>query len=417
MGAALTACGSQAAPAPKQISDKIDFWLLADAAVIAGVTEVASELAPAVNVSITPVPGGWVGIEEKTQASLAAGAPPDVVRLKDVKMADLAKQGGLVSLDKCLARDKSEVPTTRYVPSVWEAMHYKNKPYGLPYPGHFVMSWFQNTELLTAAGVDAKRAPTTWAEVRDWTRRTTSRERGQWGHSFYELATREFNLLWFSMYLYQAGGDLFDKEGTKFTLNTAPAQEALQFTVDLLQTDRSAVPPEEIDNRATLIKSGKVATWWMQSHIFADYDRTAPNLKYTVHVLPNGKQAADVVQPEALLLAKDGKAPEVAWSFMKHFSQEKHDLRWALLFGAIPNQKASFAKEPFTTDPRWKAVAEASLRQGTRPRPRVDGYLAAAETATPPLRDAWFGKIPVKQALADAERLGNEALARAQAAK
>ncbi len=62
-------------------------------------------------------------------------------------------------------------------------------------------------------------------------------------------------------------------------------------------------------------------------------------------------------------------------------------------------------------------MAEASQRQGTRPRPRIDGYLAAAESVTPPLRDAWFGKLSVKQALADAERLGNEALIRAQGAK
>ena len=105
-------------------------------------------------------------------------------------------------------------------------------------------------------------SPATWAEARDWARRTTDRAKGVWGHCFYELATREFNLLWFSMYLSQAGGDLFNKEGTQFTLNTGPGQEALQFVVDLLQTDRTAVPPEQIDDRINLIKSGKVATWW-----------------------------------------------------------------------------------------------------------------------------------------------------------
>ncbi len=74
VGAVLAACGSQAAaPAPKQVSGKIDFWLLGDATVITGVIEVANEIAPAVTVSITPVPGGWAGIEEKTQAGLAAG--------------------------------------------------------------------------------------------------------------------------------------------------------------------------------------------------------------------------------------------------------------------------------------------------------------------------------------------------------
>jgi ABC-type glycerol-3-phosphate transport system substrate-binding protein len=276
------------------------------------------------------------------------------------------------------------------------------------------MNWFQNRELVQAAGLDPNKAPATWDEVRDWARRTTNRANGIWGHSFYELATREFNLLWFSMYLYQAGGDLFNKDGTQFTLTTQPAQEAMQFVVDLLQTDRSAVPPEQIDDRINLIKGGKVATWWRQSDVFGDWDRTAPSLKYTVHVLPNGKTSGDVVQPEAVLLTKDSKAPEAAWAFMKFLTQEQNDTRWAQLFGAIPNYKSSFSKEPFTSDTRWKAVAEASQRQGTRPRPRIDGYLSVAETVTPPLRDAWFGKLAVKQALADAERLGNNALAKAQ---
>jgi multiple sugar transport system substrate-binding protein len=355
-----------------------------------------------------------VGIEEKVQAGLAGGAAPDVVRLKDVKMAVLARQGGLVALDAYLARDKSEISTARFVASVWEAMQYKGKPYGLPFPGHYVMNWFQNDELVAAAGLDPAKAPATWADAREWARRTTDRVRGVWGHCFYELATREFNLLWFSMYLYQAGGELFDKDGTRFTLDTGPGQEALQFVVDLLQTDRTAVPEEEQDNRVALIKAGKVATWWRQSDVFGDYERTAPGLKYSVRVLPDGKRAADVVQPEAVLLTKDSKAPEVAWAFMKDLTQEQYDARWATLFGAIPNYRSSFTKEPFTTDPRWKAVGEASQRQGTRPRPRVDGYLTVAETVTPPLRDAWFGKLPVKPALADAERLGNEALAKAQ---
>src|SRR5262245_52792791 len=84
----LAACGagqnttSGIPAAPVKPTGKIDFWLLADATVQAGVTEVANQMAPDVIVNVTPIPGGWPGIEEKVTSGLAAGAAPDVTRLK-----------------------------------------------------------------------------------------------------------------------------------------------------------------------------------------------------------------------------------------------------------------------------------------------------------------------------------------------
>lgn len=363
-----------------------------------------------VGVEYVVIPGGWAGMTEKLNAAVAADAVPDVAGIKDFSMKQYAVKGNALRLDRYLGAGAIE--GKKFRKSVWEAMLYRGVPYGAPWPGSFVHVLFLNNELFAQAGLDPAKPPATWRELTEVSQKLTNTGNGQWGHGLYELGTREYNLMLFSIYTGQAGGTVFSDDLSRVTLTTAPAQEAMTWMHDLLWTRGAAVPADQMGNKGNLILSGKVATWNAGPWSIWEYRQKAPQLNWSIAQWPCHKTCDNVDAPECLVILKGARAPDASWLAMKFLLSPELDLRLAGPRGALPAYEENLDQGIFASDPAFKAYAQIGRGTALRPRTFVDGYEDVAAAITPDLLAVWLNQKSIKDGLAAAERAGNEALGR-----
>jgi multiple sugar transport system substrate-binding protein len=361
-------------------------------------------------IEYTIIPGGWVGMMEKLNAAIAGRTVPDVAHIKDFSMKDYAWRGVVAKLDDYFA--KGPLDPRKFRPSVWQAMQYKGNRYGAPWSGSFVHGLFINNELFQQAGLDPRNPPKTWDELVAVCRQLTDPPAGRWGHTFYELGTREYNLMLFSVYVGQCGGKIFSDDLSRVTLDTPAGNEALQWMYDMLWTWKLAVPPDQIDQRWGLVESGKVATWNHGAWYIWDARRRAPQLNFSLHQWPCYRACDNVDAPECVVMLQDVRDRALTWQAITLLVTPELDLELAGPRGGLPVFEENLRKGVFATDPEFKEYARIGSSKELRPRAWVEGYEEIAAVITPELQAVWFNRKSRREALAAAEQAGNAMMQR-----
>jgi ABC-type glycerol-3-phosphate transport system substrate-binding protein len=87
--------------------------------------------------------------------------------------------------------------------------------------------------------------------------------------------------------------------------------------------------------------------------------------------------------------------------------------QWQPEIATVPVRKSVYDKPPYSNDPGWKQIIDVLRMPGNRPKPSVPNWDNFTETAiTPYLLEAWAQKKSPKDALAEANRQGNDWLAK-----
>src|SRR5262245_806802 len=190
----------------------------------------------------------------KLTAALAGGAGPDLTRFKEYQAIDTAARGSTLAVDGLLSREKT-LKAADFTPQSIEGSRYRDKLYGVPHHHQLVMlGW--NKERFKQAGLNPDAAPQTVDELRAHARRLTSPS-GQWGFRQYEFGPppREQIFNWFMEWVWRNGGEVFNRDRTKATLDAPESVQALQILVDMIYADKSTIPP---DQSQLAIESGKL---------------------------------------------------------------------------------------------------------------------------------------------------------------
>lgn len=168
---------------------------------------------------------------QKLLTAIVGGAPPDVVVQARFNISDWASRGAFLPLDDRIARDsrKTDVPRRAdYYEAPWAEAMYAGKVYGIPTGADDrALYWNKRVfrekrEALTASGLDWRRPPRTWSELLRYSRVLT--EPGKrvgflpnYGNS------------WLYLYAFQQKASFLSPDGTRCTLATPEAAEALAF--------------------------------------------------------------------------------------------------------------------------------------------------------------------------------------------
>jgi ABC-type glycerol-3-phosphate transport system substrate-binding protein len=406
--------GGQAAPGGRLAAEKrVEFWGVTGGAFAEDLARHLQALRAQTNlfVDYVLVPGGWTGMTQKMDTAVASGAVPDLAGIKDFSMKQYATRDSVLRLDRYFGAGGG-LDSRRFRRPVWEAMQLKGVPYGAPWPGSFVHVLFVNRDLFTRAGLDPDRPPTRWEELADVSRRLTDPAAEQWGHAFYELGTREYNLMMFSVYAGQAGGRIFSDDLSRVTLDTPAANEAMGWMHTMLWRSGAAVPPDRMGALAASIQSGKVATWNAGPWSIWDHRQKAPQLNWSIAQWPCHKTCDNVDAPECLLILRGAPDPDASWMAIRGLLSPELDLQLAGPRGALPVYEENLDRGIFATDPAFKTYARIGRGKDLRPRTFVDGYEEIAAAITPELQTVWLNQKSPKDGLAAAERAGNAALAR-----
>ena len=269
--------------------------------------------------------------------------------------------------DKFTADDKSDI-----LKSAMDAASMNGHVYGILYTITCNI-FFYRTDLLAAANL---QVPTTWDEYVAAAQKLTTKD--VWGAPVVAQNSDE-PVVTFLGYLYQAGGDVLDKDG-KVIINQKPGVEALTFLVDLVQKYKVAPPGAANMNTVdvtNLFKEGKMAMApnWTYMYAIADAKDSKVAGKFAMTTVPGKVNKAVPIGGWILSISKFSKDPDAAYKFIHFMTDTARQKVAAIQFGNTPF-RYSTSKDP-----------EVSKL------PYVPPMIKALETAVPRMKNPAWAKI------------------------
>ncbi|HEX2036770.1 MAG TPA: extracellular solute-binding protein [Chloroflexota bacterium] len=348
----------------------------------------------------------------KLTAALAGGTGPDFTRFKEYQAIDMAARKSALALDGYLSRDRI-VKLADFTPQSVEGSKYESKTYGVPHHHQFVMlGW--NKALFRAAGLDPERGPATIAELRDYARRLTQPAKQQWGFRLYEFGPppREQIFNWFMEWVWREGGDVWNRDRTRATLDSPESIQAMQTMVDMIYADKSTIPPPE---RQLAIESGALGMWMPTGAGVLNLKKTAPDLSFGLGSMPRSKQFATQLQHNTFSIMTNSKLQDLAWQAIAFMCRDDVMQQWQSDPGisTIPVKRALLDQAPWS-DPAsgWTPIVEVVKMPGNRAKPHIPDWDEYTErTIVPFLTEAWRQEKTPKDALTEANRMANAWLA------
>jgi multiple sugar transport system substrate-binding protein len=283
-----------------------------------------NEAHPEIEMTWTPVPGGWPEMLAKMNTRIAAGDPPDMTAVATYgPPINWSNAGLLADLNNFIEGD-SDFDSIPVPQKLLDLYTQEGKLFGMPkdYVSHAVI---YNKGIFDAAGIEPPEDSWTWAELVEKAKALTSGEgtdkvfgwmtpTGPWVYEQY---------LWAN-----DGPGFFDRRAWDFTTPTAndPKNiEALQWMVDTILVDEISPSPEQlaVQDSSTRQLSGKLAMW--SSHTIDTVQLLQNSDKIDWHVIPmprayEGGPLTSMLWTSGFGIVSSSEHPEESWSFLKHMS-------------------------------------------------------------------------------------------------
>ena len=303
---------------------------------------------------------------EKVTAAFAAGTPYDVIRLQPNDTPAFAERGQVRALDDLIKRDKYDL--TDFSEKCVAQYYWKGKLYALP-RGFGNQDVYYNTAALAAGGVQPP--PYDW-NSKEWTTddflqaatkltRPNSVPQG-WGWN------QGRDLRAWAPWVWNFGGDILSKDGTKCVLDLQPAVDGLQFLQDLIYKHRVMPPPSTGLNSVNAMGSGELAMALATPSAMQNY-RKVQGLVFDVAPMPR----------KATRLTSGGG---VAW----HLAATTPNLNeaWELhKFAASTEVQTEECKEGSTAPPRKSVLKAPCFLDRTQLPKGIDTFVQAPEFVHP----------------------------------
>jgi multiple sugar transport system substrate-binding protein len=350
---------------------------------------------------------GFNDLLPKLQAAAAGGDAPDVAAGDLIWMPKLAQSGAVVPLDDYIAAAKIDL--SDIYPALLNVGQYDGKTYSLPVSTNN-LQLFINKDLFRKAGLDPEKPPTSWDELRATAKACTDADEGISGM---ELFTEPGEgLTWqFQVYLWQAGGDFLSPDLKSAAFNSPAGEQALQFWVDLLQTDKSApLAPWGAFGQGTACMAMDGS--WMAGIWSADppFDLGTAAMPYPA----GGQPATNMGGEQLVVFKKDDATQQAAFDFVNWLTSAETQVSWDQQTGFTPIRASVAADTDYlswvkTNQPLLLPFVEQQVNAHNRPP--VTNYPEISDAFSRELEAALLGATSPKEALAAAEKAVNELLA------
>lgn len=268
---------------------------------------------------------------------------------------------------------------------------------------------YYNPDILKQAGIAGP--PKTWEEFRQdllAVKQKTKATPLEW--------TPELYYFWVP-YLRGNGGDILTPKLDKASFNNDTGVAALQYMVDLVNTDKTGVVSKGFDWQNDFAKGGVAFT--VSTSVSLQYIEQAmpATSKFQVGVasLPAGKQkVGNALFGNNLVIFN--KVPQnhqrAAWLFMKWLTDTDQTVAWSLASGYMPLRtsalNSSTFKDKVKADPRLEVPLD-SLK-GAAGVPGSPDWSKIQTVLNDMVTKAIAQKATAKQAVADAEKQVNDIL-------
>lgn len=302
----------------------------------------------------------YVDVADKYFAWHTIGTGADVMRVRITDYHGLVARGVLTPLDEFIEHPDPEIGLSAerqadFLPAVWDPLEVDGARYALP-SDNAQYGLYYNKAIFDAYNaahredqLEYPHADWTWDDLREAAEKLTIvDERGrvtQYGIDFFLWA-------WpFMAFFEQAGGELWDEEGTTTLIDSPAGVEALQLIVDLLPHAVSARSPEQVETATgpdKLFATGQTAMLLDGSWRAPFLELTNSDLDFAIAPLPRGKRPGVVSGSVVWAISAHSRNKEMAWRMIRWMTDFEQALRyWDMLRVAPPASRRVIESEEF----------------------------------------------------------------------
>ena len=362
----LVGCGQDETLPAKQQSvkapQKLVMWLVGSEKQAKTVQRIGNEFFKDRGIVFRCEAISWGDAHTKYLTCIAGGIIPDIGTMGLTWGTEFGQLGAMVDLAKEFPEDVEEIRKTTFT-GLWDAINYKGSSYGVPFDLSLQIMFYRNDIV--------SEPPRTWQQLRDLLEELKAQEKGMifdWG---------SMSWIGYAPYLWQAGGDFYNQEGTRSTLGSQEAAEALKFFASFyteLGVPKTRIPVEQ-GMRTGDFPLAISGNWKIDSLRIS-----APEIKgkWSVALLPAGPTGARTAFLGGRIMGifSRSKNKQRAWEFIRFLFQPQTQIR---LYEAareaqdsyLPSNIATWNKLPMERE--LKRILKLQAQDGKGP-PSVLGW-------------------------------------------
>ncbi len=322
-------------------------------------------------------------------------------------LPELAQSGKLINLD-----GKMTPETNALYPGIRTSLFYHGHQLGMALAGTGEIALFYNKKAFKAAGID--HPPATWTELAQDAAKLTDPAKHKYGF-YVPLGDAEWISFAWEPLLYAEGGSFLNPQGTATAFNSPAGVTALTTWVNLMRA-KSAPSTSYAEagsfDGASAFASGTVAMNENGQWALPTFDKA--NVDYGVAPLPKGAagSATSIGIGVGALLKTSTAEDNVGLEFLKFLATPAEGAYLAKKNGGLASDPAQ-TQQPALKDliaktPGYNVFADAEPTG--RVRPINPSYNAISEALWTEINNAVKGKETPQEALAKAQKAGDEAL-------
>jgi multiple sugar transport system substrate-binding protein len=361
------------------------------------------------DIKVTVEVADWDSYWEKLRVQFAGGTPPDVFAMDAPLFMDWQSRDVLLNLQPYLDADPTLFDGV--YPATLTAYKVGDAYYGLPRDFQTIVLYY-NKDMFDAAGVGYPTADWTYEDLRAAAKKLTLDKNGdgtvdQWGFwdGGYDMEPFWGALVW------AYGGEVI-KDGATM-IGSPEATTAFQLMHDMWAVDKSMPTEQQLaaygwDGFLSGVSAMGVSGHWS----VPEYSTVA--FKWDIAPMPKGPAGrATSVNSAGFVIAKDSKAPDAAWEFVKYAFSDAGQSELAKIGLAIPVRK-SVAESAAYLDQATKIDHSLYVQalDYAHQKPVFKGYEEWSAAVGDALHMIWTDEMSVQDGLAEAVAGGDDALSR-----
>jgi multiple sugar transport system substrate-binding protein len=296
--------------------------------------------------------------------ALSAGTAPDIVSIDCVLIPYYASIGALKDVTE---QFNSLEFVDQFSGGLLDLANYDGKQYGVPFSPDLSVLLY-NKDMFEAAGLDPESPPTTWDELIEAAKATTTDDCYGYVFSGGDAGGMMFT---FGPYLWNNGGDFTKNDGKESSLDTPEVQEAVQLLVDMVYEYK--VTPESITSydwtsTSDAFKAGKAAMIVLGSSAVGDIVNGEYNFEAGCGLIPSpdGKTYSSFSGGDSIAMLESTEYPDEAWQFIEYCLSPEVQVDQLAASGYIPARLDLYDNELYAGHEEYQVLMEA-LKVGRAP--------------------------------------------------
>ncbi|HEX3814542.1 MAG TPA: ABC transporter substrate-binding protein [Mycobacteriales bacterium] len=279
-----------------------------------------------VGVRVTYAPATGIGVQQKLQVAIAAGAPPDVAQIVPYETPQWSDLGIMTDLTDYLKRDG--LSADNFIKPAWHDMNYKGKVWQLQWDADPNFPFFWNKDLFEKSGLDPEKPPLTIDEVDEYSKKILKKS----GSNVTQIGLIPWSTYGFanSMFTwgFAFGGTFWDPEKEKVTADNEYVVKALEWMVRYAKSvggaDRVTVSPPSLQLHP--FSTGNIGMAPLVATDFQLIRAAKKDMKIGAGLIPY--QAPGAKKPGvgawvggwSVFIPAGSKKKDAAWDFIKWMS-------------------------------------------------------------------------------------------------